>query len=200
MVTIVSFNGLNDRLKMDSEALTRLKHGNEQEIRNQYDALHRAFVRFVCKSFSCPRSRAEEIYPEAFGILYFNVRQGKLIAPLTSKLQTYLNSIGWNLYHRRYLDKYNRAKSDSEIPDHIPETQPIVDDALIRKERAVHVRGLLEKLGEPCRSLLYDVYYHEKSYTEISVTMALPETTLRKRKFDCLGKLRKLIDSERLEL
>lgn len=185
---------------MDSDALQRLKDGNETEIRGQYMAYKDSFVRYVSTAFRCDRRAAEDIYPEAFSILYFNIQNEKLKAPLYSSLQTYLNSIGWNLYHRRYLDKYNRDKAAAEVSETVFESKEFVEEALIQQDRAIHVRRLLNELGDPCKSLLYHVYYDEKSYHELATQLSVPEATLRKRKFDCLGKLRKLFDENKLEL
>jgi DNA-directed RNA polymerase specialized sigma24 family protein len=185
---------------MDSDAFERLKYGGEKEIRILYEAFLTAFVRYISSAFRCSQSKAAEIYPEAFSILYFNIKQGKLAGPLTSTMQTYLNSTGWNLYHRRFLDKYNRDKVLSDPSELTHPSRSLVDEAILQQERAFYVRAFLEKLGEPCKSLLYQVYYDERSFGELSASMALPETTLRKRKFDCLGKLRKMMDNYKLDL
>jgi len=183
---------------MESDAFKRLKHGNENEIRALYPTYRSSFVRYIAKAFQCPPSRAEEIYPEAFSILYFNIKHEKLTTPLKSTLQTYLNSTGWNLYHRRYFDKYQRDKA--ELSELLPETQVLVDAAIIQQERAIHVRKLLDAIGEPCKSLLYQIYFDESSYKEIASNTDIAETTLRKRKYDCLEKIRRLLDQQKLDL
>lgn len=185
---------------MDSGAFERLMHGSEQEIASSYRVYRPLFVRFITRAFRCLPDRAEEIYPEAFSIVYFNIRKGKLTAPLKSTIQTYLNSTGWNLYHRRYLDKYQRDKLTLDHIDHVIDTTSIVDEALMQKERAIQVRQVLEKIGDPCKSILTEIYLQESSYKDIAVMMDVPESTLRKRKFDCLAKLRKLMILQKTEL
>lgn len=178
---------------MDSEAFVRLKEGNEKEIGILYKAYQSAFVRFIERSFLGSPGRGEELYPEAFSIVYFNIRNGKLTAPLRSTIQTYLNSTGWHLYHRRYLDKYNREKLAIDQAANEPDAVMLVDEALLQKERATLLRNCLQHLGDPCKTLLMEIYFHETAYKELSLKMNTPETTLRKRKFDCLEKIRRLI-------
>ncbi len=185
---------------MDSNAFERLKYGSEHEIASLYQAYLSSFVKYIGKEFRCPPSKAEEIYPEAFSILYFNIKDEKLTTPLKSTLQTYLNSTGWNLYHRRNLDKYQRDKIESDPSELLPQVKNMVEEAFMQQERAHHVRELLDSIGEPCKTLLYQVYFNETSYKELALNMDIPEPTLRKRKFDCLGKLRRLIDERKLEL
>ena len=178
---------------MDEEAFIRFKQGSEKEIESLYKAFHSAFVRFIDQSFHGPADRGEELYPEAFSIVYFNIRNGKLTAPLRSTLQTYLNSTGWHLYHRRFLDKYHREKLSIEFIEHEADTHQLVEEAIVQKERAAQLRKYLTQLGDPCHTLLTEIYFNESNYQVLSVNMNSPEATLRKRKFDCLEKLRRII-------
>lgn len=184
---------------MDSAAYDRLKHGDDQDIGLLYRQYRPGFVRYISKAFHSPASRSEELYPEAFSIVYFNIRNGKLIAPLRSTIQTYLNSTGWHLYHRRHLDKYHRDKIDLTYAEREPETGQLVEEAIIQQERATQVRNLLIRIGDPCRSLLTEIYLHETSYKDLAMNMQAPEATLRKRKFDCLEKMRRLLNELQLE-
>ena len=185
---------------MDSEAFVRLKEGSEKEIGTLYQAYRAAFVRFIAQSFPGSPGRGEELYPEAFGIVYFNIRNGKLTAPLRSTLQTYLNSTGWHLYHRRYLDKYHREKLALDQAEHEIDTTALVDEALLQKERASFLRTFLHQLGDPCKTLLMEIYFHETNYKDLSMKLNTPEATLRKRKFDCLEKLRRIIHERQPDL
>ncbi len=185
---------------MEQGVYESFKKGSDQEIRSLYQSYSVSFVNYISKAFKCDQMLARDIYPEAFSIVYFNIRNGKLTPPLKSSIQTYLNSTGWNLYHRRHLDKYQRDKLPLEDIDTEPETKSMVDEILMQKERGQHVRSLLEKIGEPCKNILVQIYIHESGYKDLSATMNVPEATLRKRKFDCLAKMRKLMDELKLEL
>ena len=185
---------------MDNEVYEVFKSGSDLDIRSLYQFYLPAFVNYISKTFKCDKAQARDMYPEAFSIVYFNIRKGKLTPPLKSSIQTYLNSTGWNLYHRRYMDKYQRDKLPLENIETEPETKSMVDEVLMQKERSQHVHSLLEKIGEPCKNILVQIYIYESGYKDLSVAMNVPEATLRKRKFDCLAKMRKLMDELKLEL
>jgi RNA polymerase sigma factor (sigma-70 family) len=179
---------------MDAESFERLEKGSEQDIRSLYQVYFQPFVRFIRQTFRCNTERANDLYPEAFSILYFNIKQGKLKPPLKSTIQTYINSTGWHLYHRRYFDKYQRDKlPEDQLVDHF-DVKTMADTALMQKDRAVHVKKMLDTIGEPCKTVLMEIYFAETTYKNLAIQMELPETTLRKRKFDCLAKMRLLFD------
>jgi RNA polymerase sigma-70 factor (ECF subfamily) len=196
-VTVVSFKGLRFN-EMDEEAFERLHIGRDDDTRYFYEHCRPGFRTFICHSFKCTPHQSEELYPEAFSILYFNLQSGKLTPPYRSTMQTYLNSVGWHLYHKRYLDKYNRSKMPEEMIEDRPDLSLIVDEALLQKEKAQHVHRMLEMVGDPCKTILRRLYLDEVPYKELAVAMNTNEPALRKRKFDCLGKLRKLMTDIKL--
>jgi DNA-directed RNA polymerase specialized sigma24 family protein len=185
---------------MDAESFERLEKGSEQDIRSLYQVYFQPFVRYIRQTFRCTSERATDLYPEAFSILYFNIKQGKLKPPLKSTIQTYINSIGWHLYHRRYLDKYQRDKLPLDQLAENVDVKAMADVTLLQKDRAVHVKKMLDTIGEPCKTMLMEIYFSETNYKDLSVKMELPEATLRKRKFDCLAKMRRLFDDFKFEL
>ena len=184
---------------MDEEAFDRLRNGNDSDARSLYGKYRQGFVTYICHAFQCRAQQAGELYPEAFSILYFNLHSDKLTTPYRSTMQTYLNSIGWHLYHKRFLDKYTRGKvSMEQMKDYVEESS-MVDAALLQKEKAHQVRMMLDRIGDPCRTILQHVYLDESPYKVLAEAMNTNEAALRKRKFDCLGKLRKLITELKLE-
>ena len=55
-------------------------------------------------------------------------------------------------------------------------------------------RALLDRIGEPCRSLLEMVYIKEFVMEAVAENLGLPsEGAARKRKFDCLQKMKELL-------
>ena len=185
---------------MDGDTFEKVRNGHEETIRLQYEQALTPFVGFIRKTFHCEAQRGMDIYPEAFSIFYFNIRSGKLTAPLRSSAQTYINSIGWHLYHRRYLDKYNRERLSLDAVNEHASGNLMVDEAFLQNERAVFVRKMLNQLGDPCQTILTHIYLLEKSYSELAQSINMEEATLRKKKFDCLTRLRKLYASLKIEL
>ena len=185
---------------MDAESFERLEKGSEQDLRALYQLYFQPFIRFIRQTFRCTSERAMDIYPEAFSILYFNIKKGKLKPPLKSTIQTYINSTGWHLYHRRYLDKYQRDKMPMDQLEDRFDVKEMADTALLQKDQAVQVKRMLDTIGEPCKTMLMEIYFSETTYKDLSLQMNIPEVTLRKRKFDCLARMRRLFDEFKLDL
>lgn len=76
-------------------------------------------------------------------------------------------------------------------PDPLP-------DALLEQLQLHHrVRQALERLPEPCRSLLGLLYGDDEppAYTQISAQLGMPEGSIGPTRARCLAKLRKLMES-----
>lgn len=183
----------------DEEILEKIRQGNQSLIKQLFDQFEVGFVGHLKKTFTCDRQKALNIYPEAFSILYYNIKKGKLTLPLRSTLQTYLSAIGKNVFHKRYLDKYHMITSELD-PQVEKEIGEIVEDAIEKKDRARELKRLLRILGEPCHHLLDLFYYQELKFADIAQELNENEGRLRKRKFDCLKKLHQLISKEGIEL
>lgn len=184
----------------DERILSTLKNGDEKQLAELYQSYQDNFIGFIVKLYQCDRNRAIEIYPESMSEMYFNIRNGKLEAPLRSTLKTYLFTVGRYVYSRRFLDKYHKSVGTYE--DHI-ENEEIYehgDRNMILKERAKMVNLILSALGAPCDNLLRRIYFDRYSYEAISAEMETKEGVLRKRKFDCLKKFRRLLNERNIEL
>ena len=177
----------------DEMILERLKASDEKVLRELYALWQGPFCRHVARSQQSTLDRAREIFPESFGILYFNIQNNKLVPPLRSSLKTYLLSIGNNVYRRRYQDKYHRVKENLDQVTGDFSCEHAVERAFEKNERADNLRRLLDTLGDPCRALLMEVYFEEISYADLQRRYDVAEGVLRKRKYDCLKKLRQLI-------
>lgn len=179
------------KYKTDELRLEQLSQGKERVWQTIYDDIRDPFRLFFLKNSSLDPDQAIELYQEAMVVFHKNVVRGKLVAPLKSTLRTYLIGIGKMLYLKKSGKKID-AWID-EIPDQA--VQPIVEDKAERKEQAELVRRLLERIGEPCKQLLTLVYIKGYVMEAIAEEMNFPsEGAVRKRKFDCLKKIREMVN------
>ena len=86
-------------------------------------------------------------------------------------------------------------KWEEEIPEvAIP---PAVEDRIAQREQAAWIRNLLNQMDEKCRDILRKVYLEGYSMEAIAEELSLSGAgSARKRKFDCLQRMRKLISTE----
>lgn len=138
---------------------------------------------------------ARDIFQEAMLILYEHAQKPEFA--LTCKIGTYLFAISKHLW----LKKLNK---DNRLPVSAYEnllTQPdkdkhYEDDIKVHEEREMHYDQLgeaLNKIGEPCRSLLKAFYNEAKSMQDIAAQFGYTNTDNAKtQKYKCLTRLKKI--------
>ena len=175
----------------DEQILLAIKNEDQVSMKAFYLTQKHPFISFIQMKFSLDEETAGTLYQDCYTDMFVNIRAGKLQAPLKASLKTYLFSIG-KYKSLNYLRNRVSTTSNNEFPD-IP-IEPEVERSLELKEKGKMVRILLQKIGDPCKRLLTLLYIEEKDYDEAGSILGIEKTgTLRKRKFDCLKKLRTFI-------
>lgn len=179
----------------DEMMLKELESASDTVIKKYFLQYQNNFIRFICKMYKVEEEKAKSIYPEAFSKFYFNIKQRKLTSPLRSTLQTYLFSIGKHVFHNTYFNKYQRS---TDFPEEMPENSNHAEelDYFEYDDQKKLVKRLLAQINEKCRVLLEMTYIKNYEPEAIVERLNIPSNgAYRKRKFDCLKKLRKLYQS-----
>jgi RNA polymerase sigma factor (sigma-70 family) len=176
------------KYRQDEERLTQLATGYQRAWKQFFDENLDAFLGFTMKYAKVSREESFNLYQEALVILHRNVTENKLGAPLRSSLQTYLLGIAKNLCRRK-------GSSALVFPENIPDVpQNPIEEETERKHLAALVRNLLNKIGEKCRQFLTLVFLEEQAQQDIMDALNIPsDEAFRKRKHDCLKKMREFI-------
>lgn len=141
------------------------------------------FIQWLCGRLGCDQELAKDIYQQSILIFYENIQSGRLTL-LTSQVKTYLFSIGRNKYYEAVREQ---KKSDDFKPQDI-------DDESLPEELLQKVEINLERLGEPCRSLLVEYYYHKRSMEQLVIMFDYKNAdSAKNQKYKCLERLRKLM-------
>lgn len=180
----------------DERLYAQIKAKQQSVINTLYRSYRSSFVAYalnLCwsKQVKAPRDEILGIYNEAFAAMILNIQQDRLRLPLKSTLKTYLFAIGRNKC-LRWIDK--QMKDRHEFVDFAEE--PTVDLSSLKLDfdptLGEQVHQLLQQLNESCRELLTLIYLKGWHQEAIIDKMAIPSPeAYRKRKFDCLKKLRK---------
>lgn len=175
------------------DRLQKLQEGEDLAWKSFYEEMRSPFRLFFMKKASLDPDEAGQLFHDTMIIFHRNVLRRKLTSPLQSSLKTYLFGIGKNV-----LRKEGRGGDwEAEIPEVSIEAS--IESAHERAAKAELVRSLLKKIGDSCRQLLELVYL--KGYVMEAVARELNianEGTVRKRKFDCLKKMRQLMQERTL--
>ena len=173
----------------DDRRLQQLAADDGKAWKELYDNMRSPFRLFFIKYGAMPPEDALELYQDAMVALYRNVVNGKLQPPLSSTLKTYLFGIGKILLKKKGEGAGNW---DDDIPE-LP-IEPEIESRQEQSAKAELVRRLLGKVGESCRQVLELAYLRGFVMEAIAEELGLPSAgAARKRKHDCLKKLRDLL-------
>ena len=176
--------------------LTKIRTGDRKFLRQLYEEHRESFGIWINKTYKCDEDMVAEVYQQAFTTLYYNVKEDKLTR-LTSSLKTYLFAIGRNLIR----DHFKLTTRRQEIMEVAVDTGNIDNGIIDRYEQAAMketVTILLEKIGEPCKTVLELFYLKGYALDAIAAEMNYKsENIASKRKFICLKQIRELLVEHR---
>ena len=160
-----------------------------QELYNQY---RKEFAQWAARHYQVDDEVAGEIYQQTFIAFYYNIKEGKLMQ-LNSSIKTYLFAIGKNLMREHFKTgkKFVEPLEVNIAPDEF-------DEGIMAKyehtEREEAIKALLQKIGEPCKTVI-ELYYF-KQYAMDAIASRLnykTEQIAAKRKFICLKQLKSML-------
>lgn len=135
---------------------------------------------------------AKDIFQEAVIVLYDKVTLGNF--ELKSKLKTYLYSICRRLWLKQ-LSRSGASYATNDISDYQDILQ-YEDDIAKHEEQDLKFSQMevaMNKLGEPCKTILQDFYIKNHSMQDICDKFGYTNTDNAKtQKYKCLQRLKKL--------
>jgi RNA polymerase sigma factor (sigma-70 family) len=144
---------------------------------------------FIIKNNGYPDD-AHDIFQEAMIVLFEKAKSSSF--NLSCQLQTYLYSICRRLWLKK-LQKQNRFNSAIETIQEIVAVEDEIELHDKRNNDFALMEGALQKLGEPCKSLLEAFYIEKKSMPEIAASFKYTNSDNAKtQKYKCLVRLKKL--------
>lgn len=189
MFTFVVMPTLIDK---EVQLLTQIRNGDERAIDEIYVTSKAQFLTFARKLLN-DENILEDIYQDTVIAFYENVRTGK-ITSLKSSLTTYIIGIGKYILYR-YLKKMKTMSNLDEIDElELGRVTNTYIEQLEDKERALMFQKAIEKLGEPCASLLRLFYYEEKENLEIATLLGYANAdVIKSQKYRCMQTLKAII-------
>ncbi|OJU23567.1 MAG: RNA polymerase subunit sigma-70 [Sphingobacteriales bacterium 41-5] len=134
---------------------------------------------------------AKDVFQEAMVVLYEKARSGNF--ELNCQIRTYLYSVSKRLWLKK-LQQSNRFISDPG--DEGMANVPVEDDLTEHDEKETEFEMMhqsINKLGEPCKSLLEAFYFQKKSMQDIADGFGYTNSENAKtQKYKCLMRLKKI--------
>ena len=179
--------------------IERIKSGSEKELIDIYSRHREEFVIWIKRKFDLSTDEAKDIYQMTVISFYENIMEGKLTM-LNSSLKTYLFAIGKNkaLENKRYARRFSGEPSDRVLQnaEQPSEFETEEEQKLFEKNLAT-VELCLQELGDPCKTILEDFYYHKQDMQHIMERLGYKTTdTVKTIKYKCMQRLRKLFSEK----
>jgi RNA polymerase sigma factor (sigma-70 family) len=149
-------------------------------------------VNLVCTN-SGTEQEAKDIYQEAVIAFYESVQQPDFT--LRCKISTYLYAISRRLWLKRLAEKkrYTGNVEAYESFVGIDEVMVTIEEQESAFQRMKHA---LNRLGNPCRTILEDFYLRDASMEQIREKFGYTNTDNAKtQKYKCLQRLKKLFST-----
>ncbi len=178
---------LSEKAKYDLELVARANNGDQKayaELMTRYkDAIYFMLLKMINN-----KTDAEDLTIEAFGKAFKNLSQ---YSPHYA-FSTWLFKIASNncidfLRKRRSnvisIDRNFVDEKDTEPQVQLRDETPDPEENLIRSQKAVLMRTIVQKLKPRYRTLIELRYFKEYSYEEISEELGLPLGTVKAQLF-----------------
>jgi RNA polymerase sigma factor (sigma-70 family) len=185
-------------LLTDDELLKGLADGSDDALTQLYRRYFPMVLHFVTTN-SGSEDEAKDIYQEALIVLYEKVRSGSF--ELHSLLKTYIYSVSRRLWLKQlsYRSRFMVNDIETAATDTAAVGQ-LNDDLTDHEERDRQfdlMSDSLDRLGEPCRTLLEDFYIRHASMQDITEKFGYTNADNAKtQKYKCLMRLKRLFFAE----
>ena len=137
---------------------------------------------------------ARDVFQEAMIILFERVQSGDF--ELTSLIKTYLYSVSRRIWLKK-LQKLNRQYPAMENVSEIVAVEDQIESHGRVSQDLDMMQKSLEKMGEPCKSLLEAFYLQKKSMPEIAAAFGYTNAdNAKNQKYKCLLRLKKIFFSQ----
>ncbi|MDN5215411.1 sigma-70 family RNA polymerase sigma factor [Fulvivirgaceae bacterium BMA12] len=156
-----------------------------------YTRYRHQFLAWALRKYNLSEEDGYDIFQDAVIAFYENVKGGK-IHQLNYTIKTYLFAIAKNLLLNKL--KYNqRFKDHPDEFDHLINETHFENDIIVN-EKNQFVTAHLEKLGEPCHSILKLFYYDSFSMESIATKLDYKnKDVVKSQKLRCIKELRKAL-------
>lgn len=185
-------------LLTDDELLMGLAGGSDDALTQLYRRYFPMVLHFVTSN-SGSEDEAKDIYQEALIVLYEKVRGGSF--ELHCQLKTYVYSVGRRLWLKQLAHKSRFMVNDTEQAatdsDAVGQMSDDLTDHEERDRQFDLMADSLDRLGEPCRTLLEDFYIRHLSMQDITEKFGYTNADNAKtQKYKCLMRLKRLFFAE----
>lgn len=173
----------------EEQLILQVRSGNEFVLKRIYRDNFPVIQRFILNN-SGDEDDAKDLFQEAFMVFYQKITGEDF--KLNCSVKTFLFAVSRNLWLKRLRLLSNRQVTSITDDFDLPAVEDEVQDFEERSEEIRTLKQAMEQLGEPCKTILEDFFYHKLSMEEIARKMGYTNAANAKnQKYKCFNRLKK---------
>ncbi|WP_221392556.1 RNA polymerase sigma factor [Dyadobacter sp. NIV53] len=185
--------------QQDRQLISEVSEGKFNMLDQFYKTHKSGFLKWVYKSYGLSRSESEDIYQDAFEVLFKKITLGKL-DNIQANLKSYLFSVGKYMIYNKFK-KGKTVNLTSDQPENelnkLEDVQMLPLEADEEEQRLEVVVSCKRDLSRSCQSILDMFYAEKKSMKEIARLLGYKnEDVVKSQKVRCLSELRKCVEAQ----
>ena len=172
---------------LEEALISELRKKNEAALKQLYRENYVMILKLVVNN-NGSEEEAKDVYQEA--IIHFYERLSQTEFELTCKIKTYLYAVCRKLWLQRLAqrNKFVRIEEGERVAD----VEQAVNEMETKEKDFSAMSRSLDKLGEPCRSILEDYYLKSLTMDEITEKFGYTNSdNTKNQKYKCLQRLKK---------
>lgn len=182
----------------DALIVEEIRAGDERAVKQLYKSLNDGFNHWTFRNYQLSSHQAKEIYHHSFIILYENLMANRFQSE-SSSLKTYFYAIAKNKI--REMLRANSKWHELDGKEYLLQYEENKDENMLHEENEAVLERFLNKMGDPCRSLLIKYYYQKMSMAQIADSMGYKnEQSAKNQKYKCLQRIRKAINDNKISI
>lgn len=173
----------------DSMIIEGMLTGDKQAFERLYVDCFPSVLGMIVRN-NGSEDEAKDVFQDAVCVLYDKVTAGDFV--LTSRISTYIYSVCHRIWLKQ-LKRNDRVVGEFALEENEPGLEVDLEVHLAKELEFERMKNALERLGNPCKSILLDFYVKGMSMQEITDKFEYTNPdNAKNQKYKCLQRLKKL--------
>jgi len=173
----------------EDELISLMRNNDDAALKFVYQKHYNMIEQYVLKN-SGSKEDVKDLYQDAFVVFYHKLKQPDF--KMSSSIGTYLFSVAKNLWLKRLRDNKVKTVHIDSVSEMSTEEKTI-DENKQNREFEIATEEL-QKLGDPCKTLLTEFYYKQTKMEAIAKLLNYTNANRAKaQKYKCMQRLKKAV-------
>jgi RNA polymerase sigma factor (sigma-70 family) len=177
----------------EEEILVALRSGNKNALNLLYKMHFPMVLHFIIKN-NGSEQEARDVYQEGVIVFYEQIQKPDFV--LGCKIKTYIYSVCRRLWLKSLAHKSRFMGRIDDFESFIPIEDGQAEEIDEKAKQFEAMKQALDKIGEPCKTILTDFFIHSLNMQQITDKMGYTNAdNTKNQKYKCLMRLKKIFFS-----